>query len=372
MTTKTIKTVLFASILAAVLLTGTFATTVDAQQSKDLRNYDAEEIMRQLAPYIIQDEGKEKILTDIDIKERDRLQVALEKAQQDHRAKFDNPELKAQLLVAKEKFIESGIPFHVVGLMGDKLYIQLDTSQETNSLVSSQSISSNLNVPVMVEYGDGVKRGACSSTHDDCDPEQGGIEITIKKSSTTGNSCSLSMPMKKSGVSGFLTAGHCFTGYSETVYQPTTSNPSIGYSSSSWREYGNNLDCDCAWIKDISATPQQNGIWVYSGSYWVITGTSVPASGDQAMLRGQHNNNGIWYQSNSIDMTNVSISQGGIITTGTMGFPSPFQGGDSGGAVFYNGKYMGIAVAEANVSGVDHTFFIPWDHVNSSISGLGL
>ena len=368
-TTKTQKTIIFASILAAVLGTGTFATTVEAEEIKDYTNYEAQEIMKELAPYLIQEQGKERILSDGEIKEKDRLQVALNESIEKHKSKHVDPALMNKLHEAKAKFIESEIPYKIVGISNDKLVIQLAVGNDQYESAIDEMLQ---DYPYKVEYGEGVKRGACNTTHDDCDPEQGGIEIQIKKSSTQANTCSLSIPMERNSDEGFLTAGHCFTGYSENVYQADTGDGIIGSSSSSWREYGNNLDCDCAWIEDTSATTQQNGIWAFANNYYVITGTAVPGLNDEAMYRGQHNNNGIWYQSDTIDVVAVNIEQDGITTTDTMGFPSPFQGGDSGGGVFYNGDFIGIAVAEGIYNGEEHVFFVPWDNVDSSISGLGL
>ena len=116
--------------------------------------------------------------------------------------------------------------------------------------------------------------------------------------------------MKKDGVDGFLTAAHCFHGYSEDVYQPdgTNSIQKIGFSNSTWRSFVDDGECDCAWIKDTSSVEQRAGVYGIPNGYWAITSTHIPSIGENAMLRGYHNNNGEFYYSDLIEYDDVSIS----------------------------------------------------------------
>ena len=195
----------------------------------------------------------------------------------------------------------------------------------------------------------------------------------MKHSSTSASDCTLSIPMQRNSVDGFLTAGHCFDGF-DYVYQydATQSSQLIGYSSTSWQSFEDNGECDCAWIKDTSSTTQQNGVFAYSNAYWVISGTDNPEIGDQAMLRGFHNNNGNWYSSDRIDYDDIEVDEDGIATQNLMAFETYGQDGDSGGSVFYNGKYIGIAVAFGQINGKDYSVFVPWHHVTENLSGLSL
>ena len=186
--------------------------------------------MKELAPYLIQEEGKERVLSDSELKEKDKLQTALNESIEKHKAKHANPELMNKLHEAKAKFIESEIPYKIVGISNDRLIIQLASGNNQYESAIDEMLK---DYPYKVEYGEGVKRVACNTTHDDCDPEQGGIEIQIKKSSTQANTCSLSIPMERNSDEGFLTAGHCFTGYSENVYQADTGDGIIGSSNPS-------------------------------------------------------------------------------------------------------------------------------------------
>lgn len=384
MTYKNAKTILFAGLIAAMILPFSMmmaeaATNdnVDDQAKKrvDLgakfKNPEADEIMRELAPYIITKSHDVRNHTVEENVKMKALQEKLEKSNNEHKEKIIDKELQKDLKIGLDLVRETDIPLTMSARGIEYAIFRL---AEPNTEYENKIADIMGDLPYKINYGEGLKRGACSTTQSDCDPEIGGIGIEVDNLNTTvDKSCSLSIPMKKDDVAGFLTAGHCFTTEYGLVYQPTYPDGFIGYSGPSWRSFDDNGECDCAWIIDWSSTPQQNGVFAFDGAYWVIGSTEFPENGDLAMLRGQHNNNGNWWESGAIVADDIKIVDG-ITTLNAMAFESPFQMGDSGGAVFYNGNYLGIAVAFGSLEpdGPNHVIFIPWQHVTENLSGLTL
>jgi len=303
------------------------------------------------------------------------LQKELEKVTKEHKEKIIDKDVRKDLKKARQLIIDSGIPTNMIATGIDHLYIKLS---KENAKYEEEIIELLKDVPYLIEYGDGFKRNSCETTQSDCNYEIGGIQIQIKAFPFVDETCTLSIPMKKDGVDGFLTAAHCFhVGYSEDVYQPDTSSESniIGHSNSTWRSFEHNGECDCAWIKDTSNTQQKSGVFAYENAYWATLNTHVPSIGEPAMLRGVFANNGEYNWANIIEFDDVVISDWyglGKTTINLMSFPAPTQPGDSGGAAFFGSSYIGIVIGGGLVNGTMYTIFVPWDHVTENISGLEL
>lgn len=372
MTYKNAKTILFASLLVALILPFSAMSLADATNENadraKFKNHEADKIMKELSSYIISKNGEPKLHSVNDLKEMKKLQDKLEKSQQENKERIIDKKLRADMKEARKLISKSDIPTTMTAVGIDGVYIQLT---EKNTTYENEISVLMGDIPYVIDYGDGLKRGACESTQSDCDPEIGGLAIQIDNPIGADQNCSISIPMQKDGSDGFLTAGHCFTDTYGYVFQPLIPYGFIGYSLASWQSFENNGECDCAWISDYSATQQQNGVFAFNNAYWVISSTDDPEVGDLAMLRGQHNNNGNWWESDTITYDNIDFTDG-ITTLNAMAFPSPFTPGDSGGAVFYNGNYIGIAVAGGLIDGVQHTVFIPWQHITENLSGLSL
>ena len=347
---------------------------------KDHHNYEADKVLEKMLPLlqVMPDSsiGNEPTSNEasLDRKEIDKLQKQLDKVTKEHKDKIIDKELRKELKAARQLIKDSGIPTHLLATGIDHLYIQLS---KENAKYEEQIIKIMNNLPYKIEYGDGVKRSACVTTSDDCNYEVGGIKIQIKSSIISAASCSLSMPMEKDGVPGFLTAAHCFNGHSENVYQPDDSQEShiIGFSNSTWRSFEDDGECDCAWIKDTSSTQQKAGVYALPNSYWATYTTEVPSISDGAMLRGFENNNGQYNWAHLIDYDDIEISDWwgfGKTTVNMMSFVSPIQGGDSGGSVFYGSAYIGLVVGSGMIDDELHVIFVPWNHITENISGLEL
>ncbi len=392
--TKKTKIILFTALLVALILPfsnlGVDATTdVDKTKNdskddkkynyekktnfvkKDHHNYEADKILEKMNLFIqiMPDSGTPQV--PIDKKELEKLQKELDKVTKEHKDKVVDKELRKELKAARQLIKDNDIPTKMLATGIDHLYILL---LKENAKYEEQIIEIMNGLPYLIEYGDGPKRTACASTSDDCNYEVGGIKIQIKNL-ITPSTCSLSIPMEKDGVPGFLTAAHCFSGYSEDVYQPDTSSEDhiIGFSNSTWRSFVDDGECDCAWIKDTSSTVQKAGVYAYSNGYWLIYSTHNPSISDSAMHRGVHNNNGNFTTSDAIDYDDIEVSDWwglGKTTVNLMSFESPSQGGDSGGSVFYATKYIGLVIASQTIDDEEHVIFVPWDHITENISGL--
>lgn len=350
-------------------------------QKKDYHNYKADKVLEKMS-FLIQIMPSDNTATPskskmIDNKQKmDTLQKELKKVTKEHKDKIIDKDLRKDLKKASQLIIKSGIPINVLATGIDHIYIQLS---KENAQYEEQLIKLMNDLPYMIEYGEGATRSFCSTTSSVCNPEIGGVKIQIKTSPIpfTEGTCSLSIPMKKDGVPGFLTAAHCFNGYSENVYQPDTSSESniIGHSDPTWRSFVDDGECDCAWIKDTSSKEQRSGVYAYPRAYWATYTTHIPSIGEGAMLRGYHNNNGEYYWANYIEYNDVMISDWwglGKTTKNLMSFIAPAQGGDSGGTAFYGNAYIGIVVAKIPINGTTYTAFVPWDHITENISGLEL
>jgi len=346
-------------------------------KEKDHHNHKADKILEKMSLLMQKMPNNNATTQKIEI---EALQTELKKVTKEHKDKIIDKDLRKELKKARKLIINSGIPTKVLATGIDHLYIQLS---KENAQYEQQIIKLMNNLPYKLEYGEGFKRSECLSTTSDCNYEMGGIQIQIEIKDNKYSTCSLSIPMKKDGVDGFLTAAHCFHGYSEDVYQPdgTNSTQIIGFSNSAWRSFVDGGECDCAWIQDTSDTKQISGIYKDPSWYWHIYTTHVPSKEETVKLRGALHNNGNSTRSNPIDYTNVVINGTAIIngveiknmtTINLMAFEAPADFGDSGGAVFYGSSYVGIVVGKGDFDGKMHAIFVPWNHITENISGLVL
>ncbi len=343
---------------------------------KDFKNYEYKKIAKELDPLMMMSMDESKTFTADQREKIDDLRKQLEKSKIDHREKIIDKELRKKLIKAHKKISESDIPYKIIATGIDYVYIQLsiDSTLEESEKYEDEIAEMLVGIPYLLEYGQGIKRGShtCLTTDaTDCVTEVGGLKIQIQ-TERGFRECSLSVPMKKDGMDGFLTAAHCFSGYSENVYQPNLSDTLLGYSNPAWRSFEDGGDCDCAWILDTSERRQNAGVWAVPNMYTPLADTKVPIIGDEVRLRGFHNNNGIAIRSDPILHDNIEINDMGILTKNAMSFVSPFEDGDSGGSVFNLYNYIGIAVAYGDVDedGQIQTVFIPWNHIIENISGL--
>lgn len=368
MTTKTKKTIsLVAIILTAIVTIGLITTTsVTAQSDVEIRNYEAQVISEELMKL------KAVSLTGGELSEAQQARITelekqLEESVKKFSERFDISSEELNELKSAQKLIsDSEVPTTLLGIDQANKRIIIQLLDEDKGKYESKIARILGNTPHVIDYGEGFKRGACASDDDDCSPIVGGLRIQVKTTSTTANNCTLAIPMEQDGVDGFLTAGHCFNGYDYTVYQPDATQPSddIGSSSASNVVFEDDIDCDCAWIDKDTATASANGVFAWADNYFVINGVDTPSVSDFVYTRGATTSE--WNNAGTIAYDNVEATQGGITTTNTMLFPAEFAGGDSGGPVFGDENFVGIAVGEVEYMGTDYVVFVPWDHVNGN------
>lgn len=354
-------------------------------EKKDLHNYEADLVLEDMSSLLneIHDinknawgkVGEKSEIRPQTLEKMKNLQDDLEKVTKEHKEKIIDKDLREKIKKARQRIIETGIPTNMIGVGIDHLYIQLS---KENAHYEQLIIKLVKNVPYLLEYGEGFKRSYCLSTESNCEYEIGGMQIQIKKNKVPVT-CSLSIPIKKDGVDGFLTAAHCFHGdKSKKVYQPDTSLKSniIGYSDADWRSFEHNGECDCAWIKDTTNIQQKTSVFAEEDGAWPILDTHVPSLGETALFRGVHSNNGQNHWSDQIVFDDAIIEAkdfglfGDKETKNLMAFKSSAKAGDSGGSVFSGYSYIGIVVGGGKIEGVEHVLFVPWHHVTENISGL--
>ena len=348
-------------------------------KTADFSNPEADKINEELSQMMVLsiDESSEpKKFSKDKMKKIKELQKKLDKSQDDLREKLIDKELRKELKKAKKQISKSDIPFTILGTGINHVYIQLpiESTLEEREKYEAQSIELVRCAPYLLEYGEGAKRmiHTCLTTSaTDCATMVGGLKIQIERNFLKmAGTCSLSIPIKKDGVDGFLTAAHCFNGHSEDVYQPTLDDQLIGYSSPEWRSLENDGECDCAWIKDNSVKKHQTGTWAKPGYYLALADAHMPKIGDIVKMRGIHNSD--YRESYTILRDDIVIDDGwfGVRTINLMSFKAPAQPGDSGGTVYDFFRYMGIVIATKQVDDEMHVVFVPWDHIIENISGL--
>jgi len=423
MIAKSIKIILFTSLIVAMILPFSAMDFAEAKPNENAsdtakdkinekyRNSEAEEIYAKLIPYLLETGDEEKTFTSEELKEFKKLQKALEKSQKDHKEKNIDKDLRNDLKEAKKEFLKSDIPFKIVAVGFDELHIQL--SPDDYLQYKSQIAEILEGIPYTLESGEGMTPISCSKTTSRCSPEIGGIKITSYAVNKTWihtddvpnalvtnkltTKCSLSIPMTKNGVLGFLTAAHCMDANPSNVYLEPTSvkvyQPSkkkvwgyvlnyIGYAKSSTVSFGSSGSlnfCDVAWIKDKSPNPSKNAIYFDKNKSWRINDVRNPELGDSVNYRG-YISSSTGVVGDMIVRDSVSAYYEGRMIHDLMGITNMFGAiggsqavfGDSGGAVFYNGEYLGMIISTGTIDGRDAVYFMPWDHIDQCLSGLEL
>ena len=175
-----------------------------------------------------------------------------------------NPEELNTLVNAQKQLQASNIPVGSNGVdnMAGALVIQFPTQAEADK--NAQALEELLDVPFYTEIGI-EENYACTTRESDCDPLQGGIQIAIE-TSTPGVSgdCSYSIPAVRNVLwwteTGFVTAGHCFESSSGwDVTQPFGGSGKIGDLTK--RVYVHNGECDCAFVKKSGSESTLFGYW---------------------------------------------------------------------------------------------------------------
>lgn len=126
--------------------------------------------------------------------------------------------------------------------------------------------------------------------------------------------------VKINGNSGYITAGHCFSG---------TGQSATGGTVTKYQESGK---VDAAFVKTTSSYSPSNSLYYTSSSITTLNNTLCPVlSVNQAIAKAGQTTG---YTSGKIKSLNYSGTYDGIYFTNLIAADYSTQGGDSGGAVF--------------------------------------
>ena len=295
MTSKTIKTILFASLIAALVLPFSGmsfedAAAVEKVKSKQIEKPTETKFEKDTKVKVLNlfkeklsleasgkelkdkyDKDGEKSLTATEKSKMDKIQKRLAEIKvefgtinaESHKLYSPTPEVKNKILNNQQIVRDSNIPYN--GLGTDMKTGALAINFETQEL-ADQSIpllDEMLSVPYYIEISPADVDLGCTNLNSNCDPLMGGIEIGTQKPSSPGGwtTCSISVPMYRNVFwwteEGFVTAAHCF----DNINGNDAKQPSLGAKVGDVTRTQNSGECDCAFVKKSSSESTLFGNW---------------------------------------------------------------------------------------------------------------
>jgi hypothetical protein len=267
---------------------------------------------------------------------------------------------------------KNAFPLVSAGINGKTKAIEIVLSKDVeNSAIKDQylGIISKLipaTVPWHVSYGNYPEPVSCTSRTGACTPIMGGISIGIKGKFA----CTMGFEATRSGVTGFVTAGHCAAGKSAgtSVYQPyATTNSTVGTLVTELYSGNNPVTCDCSFI-NTGSTSISDQIF-YSSTYQPkLASTTAMSSQSGSIVQSGLTSGEV---TGTVTSTNVSITEsGGIQVTGLVKDSMSSDCGDSGSPVtnsLFSPSLYGIVVANGGTCGTPNstTYHVPSDAISS-------
>lgn len=376
MTKNNIKTILFASLIAAILLVPGYGL-VNAVQPVELSDELKQKINRielERQPHMkkIFELAEQKLLTVSESQKQDFNDLIEEELiklgnTEEKNRKVYNDHLELRSTQNDIRNIDN-LPLETTLVGKNKLTIVLQPGNENKgyeTIINDSILNDDLSVEIT--YGSvTLTEWSCNTRDDKCDPLHGGLKIRENGSSSTY--CTLGLPVKQGTTSGYLTSGHCYS-VNDDVHQP------YDHWYKDWKigkvqtgDSHDDNDCDCAFIEDLNSRTNESKIWLSSAYKSSITGTQVPTDGEELDISGAANG---WYTENVYDNDYYHSSIGNRILledTGSGG------GGDSGAPVFDLSDHdiVGIIEGTVNISGTDYIVVVPWAQIADSTDGLGV
>lgn len=270
MTRNNFKTVLFASLIATIILPLGSSNLVEASDADSIKNVVIK--TEKFKNHIMDDAAKklvkiEQKLEDADTSAKEEeILHKMQQVKQDALSKLPevNPEkeLEYRLSTAKlvEKLVDENrqsldkrvIPFTTVGYssVADAILVGIDpdhvTPQDMQRYADFIADIVPNHIKVIVEPGDRVYSDECPTASFRCDPIEGGTQMQMQDHGY----CTVGLKATYNGAEGFVTAGHCTDGSTgDDVGQPTLARV-IGtvvretFDRNNWLLY-----CDCAFIE---------------------------------------------------------------------------------------------------------------------------
>jgi len=365
---KTTKTILFASLIAAMILP---FSTMDFAEAKQVDNKNPkdktleriqektvrEEVLKKIKELDTENEDlKNKVKSETNQGEIQRInkriseiKSEMEQMEQDNHKK-DIPEAQLNKLINQQesfeqKLLNSDVAEFVtsigIDITSKEIQIGLDqysvNSENIDSVVSILEELMPKNAQWHVVYSNRAQPLACTQT--ECTPIIGGnlIHISTKY-------CSYGFQAKKGSTWGWITAGHCADG--KVGYTVTdASNDNIGTVNSENFYWG--TSCDCAWITSSSSIVD-NKVY-YPGTQYTITKTTQASQQQNVNIMKSGAYGGIDFGTvSAINVTVLDVVNNyyvkNLVRSNTL-----MDHGDSGGTIVENsdrGDLYGIVAAD--------------------------
>jgi hypothetical protein len=392
--TKTTKTILFASLIAAMILP--FSGMNNAQAEVDTVDKDdvidsslikqtltepkmlTETDIEKLAPKYLELEKTRNSLVDSskELTAADKVLLAdtekqmtsiLERVAEHEKASKIALEMPAidqkRMELAVEEIIQSDLPFShvgvdphtktvIVGLVGDESLTSYE--KQINAITT-------LDVPITVYKGEYASLDACTNQKNViCNPVVAGIQIEW-----ANGLCTQSLEVRDGwwpwADKGWLTAGHCFPLGAIGIDQPAGNH---NIADVTIKDYVNFGDCDCEFMEKTTARSSGSLVWLSSNNYKAITSKGdAPVNAwvlASLSMSGGFDLGQVWLTQQTITFTNGMTITGMTLVTGVNSI-----GGDSGSPYtqVFGSKYHGIH------SGSSPTFtvFTPWSNISPSL-----
>ena len=196
-------------------------------------------------------------------------------------------------------------------------------------------------IPWFVSYDDPHLPISCTDKNSACTPIMGGINMGVANKFA----CALGFEAKRSGVTGFVTVGHCAAGQptGTSVYQPFPSGPVVGSLVTELWSGRSTVTCDCAFIS-TGSTSISDQIF-FSNTYQPKLISSTPSSSQAGSIVAAELASG--EQTGTVTNTNLSVMHGSNpVVTNLVEASLPSICGDSGSPItnsLFSPSLYGIA-----------------------------
>lgn len=202
----------------------------------------------------------------------------------------------------------------------------------------------------------------------ECEPIQGGVLFDVDD----GLPCSVGFKATYNSKTGFVTAGHCVNGggSSTEIEQPTASTTDIANVVSETYTPFTTMSCDCAFIEETHASRSMSdkvfGMVDPATTASPFVNMQVTMSGGKSGLRTAFVSNADYQLALDLD------SNGSFDTWVTHTVVAPYlsQSGDSGAPVMSGNSLIGIHFAGADSLQAGDRYFTKASTITSTFSGL--
>ena len=374
MTTKNIKIVLFMSLIVAMVLpfsgmdfaSGQTINKIDKpqQSASDIAQYNrvVELVTERIDLEAQGEEQKQKYqkdgiegLTTAEIKKLEAITKRLGNIEAEiGTINNDSTQLYAmtQSEIQKFKTAQNLIDNSEIPTSGSSvdqrngaLMIGFKTQEEADKFIPD--IENLIDVPYYVEVNHFTVEDSCTNIDSDCNPLMGGIQIWVQYSGSSWGECSYSIPAVRNVFwwteTGFVTAGHCFSGNNgNDVKQPISSSTKIGDLTA--RVVGG--ECDCAFVKKSGSESTLFGNWWGTGSSNQLLSKSDPLVGNYVVMIGEASGIKV---GKVISNTYTSTSSSSTVTNTLLIDYFASTSGDSGGTLIDKYAVFSVLFKKTNI-----------------------